>query len=65
MSHAPCTFGSPRSALTPPPGFPMLPSRSCRIVNDRIPCTPVVCCVIPSAYRIAPGRFAAIVSAIC
>ena len=49
MSHAPCTFGSPRSALTPPPGLPMLPSRSCRMVNDRIPCTPVVCWVIPSA----------------
>src|SRR5256884_7126911 len=56
MSHAPCTFGSPRSALTPLPGLPTLPSKSCRMVNARIPCTPVVCWVIPSAYRMAPGR---------
>src|SRR6266566_1485783 len=37
MSHAPCTFGSPRSALTPLPGLPTLPSKSCRMVNARIP----------------------------
>ena len=33
-------------------------------MNARIPWTPVVCWVIPSAYRIDPGRFFAIVSAI-
>ena len=29
-----------------------------------MPCTPVVCWVIPSAYRMVAGRFFAIVSAI-
>jgi hypothetical protein len=28
MSQAPCTLGSPRSALTPLPGFPTLPRSS-------------------------------------
>ena len=31
------------------------------MVNPRMPCTPVVCWVIPSAYRMAPGRFLAMV----
>ena len=29
MSVAPWTLGSPRSAFTPPPGMPMLPSSNC------------------------------------
>jgi flagellar biosynthesis protein FlhA len=36
MSHAPCTFGSPRSALTPPPGLPMLPFLVLAIVTGYI-----------------------------
>ena len=66
MSQAPWTFGSPRSAFTPPPGLPMLPSSSCRMVNPRMPCTAVVCCVMPERVQDAcrAGCFA-IVSAIC
>ena len=45
MSVEPCTFDSPRSALTPPPGMPMLPSKSCKIAIERTFCVPTVCWV--------------------
>ncbi len=46
----PCTLEWPRSAFTPPPGTPMLPSSSWIMAMARMFCEPVVCCVQPSAY---------------
>ncbi len=46
----------PRSARIPPPGLPMLPSNDCKTEAARIICTPVVCCVQPTAYTTAPDR---------
>ncbi len=56
MSVAPWMFECPRSALTPPPGRPTLPSRSCSIAAARMICTPVVCSVQPRAYITVPTR---------
>ncbi len=46
----PCTLEWPRSAFTPPPGMPMLPSSSWIMAIERMFWAPVVCCVQPSAY---------------
>ena len=49
MSVEPWMLEWPRMAMMPPPGRPMLPSSSCRMPAVRIICTPVVCCVQPTA----------------
>jgi hypothetical protein len=49
MSVEPWMFACPRSARMPPPGRPMLPSSSWMIEAARMICTPVVCCVQPTA----------------
>jgi hypothetical protein len=49
MSVEPWMFAWPRSARMPPPGRPMLPSRSWTIDAARMICTPIVCCVQPTA----------------
>jgi hypothetical protein len=54
MSVAPWMLEWPRSAFTPPPGRPTLPSRSWSIAAARMICTPVECWVQPSAYMIVP-----------
>ncbi len=54
VSVAPWMLECPRSALTPPPGRPTLPSRSCSIAAVRIIWTPTECCVQPSAYMTVP-----------
>ncbi len=46
----------PRSAMMPPPGRPMLPSSSCRMLAVRMYCVPTVCCVHPTAYAKALVR---------
>ena len=51
MSVTPCTLECPRSAFTPPPGRPMLPSSSWIMAMVRMFWLPTVCCVQPSAYR--------------
>ena len=56
MSVMPCTFACPRSAFTPPPARPMLPSSSWIIAIVRMFCEPTECCVQPSAYRIVITR---------
>ena len=65
MSVMPCTFACPRSAFTPPPGRPMLPSRSWIIAIVRMFCEPTECCVQPSAYRIVMTRPAVDVPPMC
>ena len=57
-SVAPWTLACPRSALMPPPGRPMLPSRSCRIAPLRMIWLPTVCIVQPTAYMMVPTRSA-------
>ena len=42
-------------AMIPPPGMPMLPLSSCMIVKQRMFWTPIVCCVMPSAYMMMAG----------
>ena len=54
MSVAPWMLEWPRSAFTPPPGRPTLPSRSWSIAAVRMIWTPVECCVQPRAYMIVP-----------
>jgi len=49
MSVAPWMLEWPRSALTPPPARPMLPSSSCRIAAVRMICVPNEWCVHPTA----------------
>jgi hypothetical protein len=39
----------PRSAFTPPPAMPMLPSRSWMMAMERMFCDPTLCWVQPSA----------------
>jgi hypothetical protein len=39
----------PRIAMIPPPGLPIFPSSSWRMPAARIICTPMLCCVHPSA----------------
>ena len=39
----------------PPPETPMLPMSSWMIVKQRMFSTPIVCCVMPSAYIITVG----------
>ena len=46
----------PRSAYTPPPGRPMLPSSSWMIDPARMYCAPIECCVQPTLYTSAPVR---------
>ena len=60
----PCTFAWPRSAFTPPPGRPMLPSSSWIMAIVRMICDPVECCVQPSAYMMVMTLSGADVSAI-
>ncbi len=45
----PCTFDSPRMALTPPPATPMLPSSSCKIAYERMFWVPWLCWAVPMA----------------
>ena len=56
-------FEWPRSAFTPPPAMPMLPSSSWIIAMVRMFCAPTVCCVQPSAYRNVVVLSAALVEA--
>jgi hypothetical protein len=49
MSVEPWMFAWPRRARIPPPGRPMLPSKSCTIAAARMICTPTVWCVQPTA----------------
>ncbi len=58
MSVQPWMLECPRSAFTPPPGRPTLPSTSCSVAAARIICTPTECCVQPSAYMMVPQRAA-------
>ena len=46
----------PRSAITPPPGLPMLPSSSWMIAPARMYCAPTECCVQPTLYTSAAVR---------
>ncbi|MNC99417.1 hypothetical protein D3C83_177050 [compost metagenome] len=46
----------PRSAITPPPGLPMLPSSSWMIEPARMYCAPTECCVQPTLYTSAEVR---------
>ena len=65
MSVTPCTLACPRKAFTPPPGRPMLPSKSWIMAMVRMFCDPTECCVQPSAYRIVITLFGAEVPAMC
>ena len=49
MSVEPWIDAWPRRAMMPPPGRPMLPSRSWMIEAVRMYCTPTVCWVHPTA----------------
>jgi hypothetical protein len=49
MSLEPWIVACPRIAMIPPPGRPMLPSSSWTSAPARIVCTPVECCVQPTA----------------
>ena len=49
MSVEPWIEAWPRSAMMPPPGLPMFPSRSWMIAAARMFCTPWVCWVQPTA----------------
>ena len=46
----------PRSAITPPPGLPMLPSSNWMIAPARMYCAPTECCVQPTLYTSAAVR---------
>lgn len=59
----PCTLDSPRSALTPPPATPMLPSRSWMMDMARMFCTPTLFWVQPIAYMMVPALSGAPVDA--
>src|SRR5260370_9797719 len=68
MSVEPWMLAWPRRAMMPPPGRPMLPSRSCRIAAVRTTSACGVCgktsiqdvCVLPRAALAAdPARFEA------
>ena len=50
MSLEPWMLACPRRACIPPPGRPMLPSNSCRMLAARMNCTPSECWVQPTAY---------------
>src|SRR5260370_39155389 len=72
MSVEPWMLAWPRRAMMPPPGRPMLPSRSCRIAAVRTTSACGVCgktsirdiCVLPRAALAAdPARFEAAVLA--
>ena len=64
MSVMPCTLACPRSAFTPPPAMPTLPSMSWIMAIMRMFCEPTVCCVQPSAYRMVRVLLGAAVPAI-
>ena len=64
MSVMPCTLAWPRSAFTPPPARPMLPSSSWIMAMARMFCEPTECCVQPSAYRMVMTRSGVLVPAI-
>jgi hypothetical protein len=49
MSVMPCTLAWPRNALTPPPGRPILPSKSWIMAMVRMFWLPTEWCVQPSA----------------
>ncbi len=48
MSVEPWMEACPRSAMTPPPGRPMLPSSACRIAALRMHWAPIVWWVQPT-----------------
>jgi hypothetical protein len=59
LSVLPWMLAWPRSAFTPPPGMPTLPSSICSNPMPRMICTPEVWWVSPTAYTTLPDLSAA------